>query len=73
MVSRHDPKIDLGPVDLSCAFVLCDLTLEDHPIVYVSNAFERLTGYTERERRLRGGCGTKKVVPLGRFAAIIGE
>lgn len=49
MVSRHDPKIDLGPVDLSCAFVLCDLTLEDHPIVYVSNAFEQLTGYTERE------------------------
>ncbi|KAK1146677.1 hypothetical protein N8T08_002750 [Aspergillus melleus] len=36
-------------LDLSCAFVLCDITKEDHPIVYVSEAFERLTGYTERE------------------------
>ncbi|KAL4945318.1 hypothetical protein BDV06DRAFT_39869 [Aspergillus oleicola] len=49
VVSRPDPKINLGPVDLSCAFVLCDLTLEDSPIVYVSNAFERLTGYSEKE------------------------
>ncbi|KAL4924675.1 GATA transcription factor LreA [Aspergillus undulatus] len=49
VVSRPDPKIDLGPVDLSCAFVLCDMSLEDSPIVYVSNAFERLTGYTEKE------------------------
>ncbi|KAL4995691.1 PAS domain-containing protein [Aspergillus recurvatus] len=49
VVSRNNPKIDLGPVDLSCAFVLCDLTMEDNPIVHVSNAFERLTGYTEKE------------------------
>ncbi|KAL4757373.1 GATA transcription factor LreA [Aspergillus foveolatus] len=49
VVSRDNPRIDLGPVDLSCAFVLCDLTMEDSPIVYVSQAFERLTGYNERE------------------------
>ncbi|KAL4733390.1 PAS domain-containing protein [Aspergillus similis] len=49
VVSRDNPRIDLGPVDLSCAFVLCDLTMEDNPIVYVSHAFERLTGYSERE------------------------
>ncbi|KAL4919104.1 hypothetical protein BDW62DRAFT_210048 [Aspergillus aurantiobrunneus] len=49
VVSRHDPKINLGPVDLSCAFVLSDVTFEDSPIVYVSNAFERLTGYSEKE------------------------
>ncbi|KAL4973226.1 PAS domain-containing protein [Aspergillus desertorum] len=49
VVSRNNTKINLGPVDLSCAFVLCDLTMEDNPIVYVSNAFERLTGYTEKE------------------------
>ncbi|KAL2823516.1 hypothetical protein BDW59DRAFT_97558 [Aspergillus cavernicola] len=49
VVSRHDPKINLGPVDLSCAFVLCDVMEEDSPIVYVSNAFERLTGYTEKD------------------------
>jgi pre-rRNA-processing protein SRD1 len=34
---------------LSCAFVLCDITQDDHPIIYVSEAFERLTGYTEQE------------------------
>lgn len=49
VVSRDNPRIDLGPVDLSCAFVLCDLTMEDSPIVYVSHAFERLTGYNEKE------------------------
>ncbi|PWY79350.1 GATA transcription factor LreA [Aspergillus sclerotioniger CBS 115572] len=49
VVSRPDPKINIGAVDLSCAFVLCDITLEDHPIVYVSEAFERLTGYTNQE------------------------
>ncbi|KAL6233515.1 hypothetical protein BDW75DRAFT_187565 [Aspergillus navahoensis] len=49
VVSRNNPKIDLGPVDFSCAFVLCDLTMEDNPIVYVSNAFERLTGYMKKE------------------------
>ncbi|KAI9040481.1 GATA transcription factor LreA [Aspergillus affinis] len=49
VVSRPNPKIDIGAVDLSCAFVLCDITKEDHPIVYVSEAFERLTGYTENE------------------------
>ncbi|KAL3458520.1 PAS domain-containing protein [Aspergillus heterothallicus] len=49
VVSRPNPKINIGPVDLSCAFVLCDLEKEDSPIVYVSHAFERLTGYTERE------------------------
>ncbi|KAL2816316.1 PAS domain-containing protein [Aspergillus granulosus] len=49
VVSRPNPKIKIGPVDLSCAFVLCDLEKDDSPIVYVSHAFERLTGYTERE------------------------
>ncbi|KAI2786712.1 White collar 1 protein [Penicillium oxalicum] len=46
---RPNPKINIGAVDLSCAFVLCDLKREDHPIVYVSDAFERLTGYTKNE------------------------
>ncbi|KAJ5152886.1 White collar 1 protein [Penicillium canariense] len=46
---RPKPKINIGAVDLSCAFVLCDITREDHPIVYVSEAFERLTGYTKAE------------------------
>ncbi|KAJ5110775.1 White collar 1 protein [Penicillium argentinense] len=46
---RPKPKINIGAVDLSCAFVLCDITKPDHPIVYVSEAFERLTGYTRNE------------------------
>ncbi|KAE8308737.1 PAS domain-containing protein [Aspergillus transmontanensis] len=49
VVSRPNPKINIGAVDLSCAFVLCDITQNDHPIIYVSEAFERLTGYTEQE------------------------
>lgn len=48
-MSRPDAKINIGAVDLSCAFVLCDITQDDHPIVYVSEAFERLTGYTNDE------------------------
>ncbi|KAJ5819708.1 hypothetical protein N7474_005299 [Penicillium riverlandense] len=46
---RPNPKINIGAVDLSCAFVMCDILREDHPIVYVSEAFERLTGYTKEE------------------------
>lgn len=46
---RPNPKINIGAVDLSCAFVLCDIWQQDHPIVYVSDAFERLTGYTKDE------------------------
>lgn len=46
---RPNPQINIGAVDLSCAFVLCDILQKDHPIVYVSDAFERLTGYTKDE------------------------
>lgn len=49
MISRPDPKINIGAVDLSCAFVLCDITQDDDPIVYVSEAFGRLTGYSDDE------------------------
>ena len=49
VISRPDPKINIGAVDLSCAFVLCDIIRHDHPIVYVSEAFERMTGYTSEE------------------------
>lgn len=46
---RPNPQVNIGAVDLSCAFVLCDILQNDHPIVYVSDAFERLTGYTKDE------------------------
>jgi PAS domain-containing protein len=44
---RKKPEIDIGTVDLSCAFVVCDAEKDDCPIVYCSDNFERLTGYTK--------------------------
>ncbi|KAH8595232.1 PAS domain-containing protein [Bisporella sp. PMI_857] len=49
VATRKDPEIHIGKVDLSCAFVVCDVTQHDSPIVYVSEIFERLTGYTKYE------------------------
>lgn len=47
VASRPDPVIDIGSVDLSCAFVVCDAQMDDNPIVYCSENFERLTGYSK--------------------------
>lgn len=49
VATRSNPKINLGPVDLSCAFVVCDAQKHDMPIVYCSDMFERLTGYSRHE------------------------
>ncbi|KAL2072109.1 hypothetical protein VTL71DRAFT_11452 [Oculimacula yallundae] len=49
VATRKNPEIDIGKVDMSCAFVVCDTTLYDCPIIYVSDIFERLTGYTKHE------------------------
>jgi PAS domain S-box-containing protein len=49
VVSRPNPEINLGAVDLSCAFVVCDARSHDAPIIYCSESFERLTGYTKFE------------------------
>ncbi|MCJ1311019.1 blue light receptor [Agyrium rufum] len=46
---RPKPQINIGAVDMSCAFVVCDVTQHDCPIVYCSEVFERLTGYTKHE------------------------
>jgi PAS domain-containing protein len=46
VATRPDPQVDIGSVDLSCAFVVCDAEIDDNPIVYCSENFERLTGYT---------------------------
>lgn len=49
MASRPNPKFDLGNVDWSAAIILCDTLVEDTPIVYCSDAFEKLTGYGKHE------------------------
>nr|AHB37085.1 white collar 1-like protein [Ganoderma lucidum] len=49
VVSRPYPKIYLGPVDLSCSFVVTDTRRFDAPIVYASPSFLKLTGYDEHE------------------------
>ncbi|PVH74972.1 hypothetical protein DL98DRAFT_467153 [Cadophora sp. DSE1049] len=46
---RPNPQIKIGNVDSSVALVLCDSESPDHPIVYCSEAFERLTGYSSSE------------------------
>ncbi|EJT75253.1 hypothetical protein GGTG_05190 [Gaeumannomyces tritici R3-111a-1] len=49
VASRQNPQIQLGAVDLSCAFVVTDISLNDCPIVYVSSNFQNLTGYSQHE------------------------
>lgn len=49
VATRPKPVIDIGAVDFSCAFCVCDVTQPDLPIVYCSEGFEKLTGYTEAE------------------------
>ncbi|ROW08271.1 hypothetical protein VMCG_03154 [Cytospora schulzeri] len=51
--ARPNPEIDLGPIDGSVALVVCDLALQDVPIVYASDAFLALTGYQMDEIRGR--------------------
>ncbi|KAK0724823.1 PAS domain-containing protein [Lasiosphaeris hirsuta] len=49
VASRKNPKLDIGAVDMSCAFVACDVTMNDCPIIYVSDNFQNLTGYNQHE------------------------
>ena len=49
VATRPKPQINIGAVDMSCAFVVCDVTQHDVPIVYCSDVFERLTAYTRHE------------------------
>ncbi|KAI5117742.1 hypothetical protein M0805_004931 [Coniferiporia weirii] len=49
VATRANPRIALGPVDLTCAFVVADVRRSDTPIVYASPTFCKLTGYTENE------------------------
>ncbi|KAI1387411.1 putative vivid protein [Hypoxylon trugodes] len=49
VMQRPNPVIELGAIDASCALVMCDLQQTDFPIVYISDAFTELTGYTSSE------------------------
>ncbi|CCD50225.1 similar to transcription factor Zn, GATA, partial sequence [Botrytis cinerea T4] len=49
VAKRPNKLINIGAVDLSCAFVVCDLRETDCPIIYVSDVFENLTGYSRHE------------------------
>lgn len=49
IVTRPNPQIQLGPVDMNTSFVVVDALKYDLPILYASNAFETLTGYTPSE------------------------
>ncbi len=49
VATRPNPVVTLGPVDLSCAFVVSDARSLDSPIIYASKSFLELTGYAENE------------------------
>ncbi|KAG6899868.1 hypothetical protein C0993_006021 [Termitomyces sp. T159_Od127] len=49
VASRPNARIVLGPVDMTCSFVVVDVRRHDQPIVYCSPTFCRLTGYPEHE------------------------
>jgi len=44
-----NPTLKLGPVDLSCSFLIVDVRRYDSPVVYASPGFVTLTGYAEHE------------------------
>jgi len=46
---RPNPTIEIGNIDSSVALTLCDSESHDMPIVYCSERFETLTGYSSRE------------------------
>lgn len=49
VATRPNPKITIGPVDLSCSFTVVDAKHPDQPIVHCSDTFCALTGYDRSE------------------------
>ncbi|KAI1340656.1 PAS domain-containing protein [Xylariaceae sp. FL0016] len=49
VATRKNAQVSLGAVDMSCAFVVCDVTMNDCPIIYVSDNFQNLTGYSRHD------------------------
>ncbi|KAI1275607.1 vivid PAS protein VVD [Xylaria sp. FL0933] len=46
VAARPSPVVELGPVDSSCAIVVCDIEQPDYPVVYANDACAQLTGYS---------------------------
>ncbi|KAI9900579.1 hypothetical protein N3K66_004841 [Trichothecium roseum] len=49
VMSRPSPVIELGPIDCSVALVVCDLQRPHQPIIYCTDTFCNMTGYTRSE------------------------
>ncbi|KAK7576789.1 hypothetical protein V3481_015351 [Fusarium oxysporum f. sp. vasinfectum] len=47
--TRKNPRINIGAIDMTCSFVVCDVSMNDCPIIYVSDNFQNLTGYSRHE------------------------
>jgi len=45
VANRPNKQIALGTVDLSCSFTVSDARHSEHPLIYCSETFTRLTGY----------------------------
>lgn len=41
--------MQIGPVDSSCAFAVVDARRWDQPLVFVSDTFVKMTGYSNEE------------------------
>ncbi|KAI8635659.1 vivid PAS protein VVD [Xylariaceae sp. FL1651] len=46
VMMRPSPVVQLGPVDASCALLMCDIEQPDYPIVYANEPCTELTGYS---------------------------
>ncbi|GJJ14869.1 hypothetical protein Clacol_009138 [Clathrus columnatus] len=49
VVTRPNARIMLGPVDMTCSFVVTDARHPDNLVVYASPTFCKLTGYPEAD------------------------
>ncbi|GAA5947688.1 hypothetical protein JCM3765_001034 [Sporobolomyces pararoseus] len=49
VAARPNPQIQIGPVDSSCAFAVVDARRWDQPLVFASDTFVKMTGYTNEE------------------------
>lgn len=58
VAARPNPQINIGPVDTSCSFLVVDARRYDMPIVFASDTFSKLTGYSN-VRNLEFQCSNR--------------